>query len=201
MSILKKRYYCISKDNKAFAYIIVKKDFYAEGFIIDEGIVLSGYFFNYGQLNCFKLDNLTQEINSMPKSISFVPTIKSRSINLDGIIEYPQFDLYNSEMDEYCSTWLKDKYDSSYSINLIDNPEYIEKINYLIRKGISNLNEKNKNIYDYIKNHRYCNLKEQLRDISLSSFDEELITDLKDYLDILNSNKEQKTKKLRKRKK
>lgn len=31
--------------------------------------------------------------------------------------------------------------------------------------------------------------------------DEELITDLKDYLDILNSNKEQKTKKLRKRKK
>ena len=64
-----------------------------------------------------------------------------------------------------------------------------------------NLNEKNYNIYDYIKNHRYCNLKEQLRDISLSSFDEELITDLKDYLDIFNSNKEQKTKKLRKRKK
>ena len=31
--------------------------------------------------------------------------------------------------------------------------------------------------------------------------DEELITDLMDYLDILNSNKEQKTKKLRKRKK
>ena len=133
--------------------------------------------------------------------LSFFTTIKSRSINLDGIIECPQFDLYNSEMDEYCSTWLKDKYDSPYSINLIDNPEYIEKINYLIRKGISNLNEKNKNIYDYIKNHRYCNLKEQLRDISLSSFDEELITDLKDYLDILNSNKEQKTKKLRKRKK
>lgn len=199
MSVLKNRYYCISKDNKAVAYISVKKDFYAEGVIIEEGIVLSGYFTNYEQLNCFKLDNSIQETKSIPKSISFVPAVENSLINLDGIIECPEFYLYDCDMDEYCDVWLKEKQDSNYSIVLIDDVEQIEKINYLIRKSISSLSDKHKSIYNCIKNHRYGNLKEQLKDINLFSFDKELIFDLRNYLEILNSNKKE-PKKLRKRK-
>lgn len=203
MSILKNRCYCIKKNNKTIAFIIVKKDFYTEGLMIDTDEVLCGYFYYYDELNCFKLGTLVSDTNG----ISLKPKVSLNSFRFDGIIETTEFELYNSILDEYCNPSLIDKDDSSYSVNLVTEIEQEKRISYLIRKGINNLNSSNRCLYNCIKNRRYGNLKEVIADASfdvegLSLDDKEVLVELSEYLDILKPIKEKtKTKKMRKRRK
>ncbi len=72
-NILKNRYYLVTKDDKPYAYFSVKKDFYTEGYLVNEKTVLVGYFNGYKSFDVHTIDNLNNSPENHLNGLSIVP--------------------------------------------------------------------------------------------------------------------------------
>lgn len=191
---LKNRSFIITKNNEIYGYINVKKDFYFEGIIYEDQTLITGYFNEYDRLNCI----VFRDLQDFSKGISFCPSKKTPLIDVDNNIISSDFDLHDGDIDEYGYAWPGEKKDSSYSITLSDNLELNSKLNYLVRKSINLLNERQQRVYQTLKNHRYGNLRENINDIVtkepyvLTEEDEIMIAQYREYLKVLQQEKEVK---------
>lgn len=197
-STIKNRYYKIIKDNETFAYIRVKKDFYLEGYLIEEKCLIVGYFTFYNDLNFYLLNNNTE--NSID-SLSVSSKNDLQHPNVNGIIHATDYCLYKTIMDEFCDVYSKEEICENFKITLIEDENIIKDINFLIRNYIRNLNSTSKLYYDMVSNHRYGNLKELISDLkNMRNALEKIgvsinnIEELNEYLQILKSKKEENNK-------
>lgn len=194
MKTLKNRNFIITKNNEIYGYINVKKDFYAEGIIYESQTLITGYFNDYYRLNCILFRDWGEKI----KGISFSPSKIKPLIDIDSNIIDSDFELYNSIIDQYGNTDLKEIIDSNYSIVLSTEPEINSKMDYLVRKSISSLNDIQKSVYQSFKNHRYGNLRDHISSIVtkepyvLTEEDENMLMQLREYLKVLQQEKEVK---------
>lgn len=192
MKSLKNRSFIITKNNKLYAYINVKKDFYVEGIIYENQTLITGYFRDYHILKCIIFENWEKCVNG----ISFKNSKLQPLIDIDNNIITSNFDLHDCDIDEYGYGWLGEMKDSNYSISLSTEPELNSKMDYLVRKSISSLNEWQKNVYQCLKNHRCGNLKEYINNIVtkelyvLTEDDKIMLMQLRDYLKVLQQEKE-----------
>lgn len=212
-NVIKNKCYLIKKDGRPYGYINVKKDFYAEGILIDDKSILSGYFYLYDELKTFILSKDINKLGQKISAMAVIPTNKNKDINFSGNINYDiVYQMFDVEMDEYCFMSNKQEIESKIEIKLINDDQTIKDINYLIRTGIKDMNETCKYYYNYLKQHRYGNLKEMIKDLKIYSVEENIdlenvISDLKIYLDSLTPKREneqpfnQSKKKIRRRKK
>ncbi len=188
---LKNRYYIINKDHKPYAYIRVKKDFYTEGILIENKSVLLGYFQFYDSFKAFVLDNSRDCFEKYLYGIFISNENNKNILNLD--VGNEKYRLYQVDMDEYFDVLKREEIADGLQIKLIEDKDIIKDIDYLIRNSIRNLNSIFKSYYDYLKNHRYGNLKELIGDLNYylendgnNEILEDLIFELKEYLDVLN---------------
>ncbi len=195
---LKNRYYIINKDHKPYAYIRVKKDFYTEGILIENKSVLSGYFQFYDSFRAFVLDNSMDCFEKYLYGICISNENNKNILNLD--VDNRKYKLYQVDMDEYFDVLKKEEIADDLQIKLIEDKDIIKDIDCLIRNSIRNLNGVFQFYYDSLKNRRYGNLKELIGDLnyylendSNNEILEELLLELKEYLDVLNP----KSKKLK----
>lgn len=194
MQTIKNRSFIITKNNKLYGYINVKKDFYVEGIIYESLTLLSGYFNDYKILNCIIFTNWEKKVNG----ISFKNSKKKPIIDIDNNIITSNFNLHDCDIDEYGYSWSGEMKDSDYSISLSTEQELNSKMDYLVRKSISSLNEEQKEFYQCFKNHRYGNLREYISDLSnrelniLTEEDEIMLIQLREYLKVLQKEKEAK---------
>lgn len=194
MQTLKNRSFIITKNNELYGYINVKKDFYVEGIIYGNQTLITGYFNDYYRLNCIIFRDWEDKV----KGISFNPSKIKPLIDIDNNIIDSDFDLYNNDIDQYGYADLKEMIDSNYSISLSTEPELNSKMDYLVRKSISSLNDIEKSIYQSFKNRRYGNLREFINDMVtkepyvLTEEDEIMLIQLREYLKVLQQEKEAK---------
>lgn len=188
-SLIKNRYYKIDIDNKTYAYINVKKDFYAEGILTENNAVLSGYFNLYKSFNAFILDNSMKKFEHYLDAISIKPIEENFNYDNDGNVSYTEYNLFDAVMDEYCYVSETKLKCSNVSIMLIDDENIIKDISFLIRNSIRNLNEVYKWYYNSLQRHRYGNLKELIHGIkdSNSILNQDAVDDLEEYLKVLHS--------------
>lgn len=197
MQMLKNRSFIITKNNQLYAYINVKKDFYVEGIIYENQTLITGYFMDYKNLNCIIFKNLEKYI----KGISFKNSKITPLIDIDNNIINSNYDLYDCDIDEYGYAYLGEMEDSNYSITLSVDLELNSKMDYLVRKSITSLNELQKSVYQSFKNHRYGNLRNYISDINsfctneLTEEDKIMLIQLREYLKILQQEKEKTVKK------
>lgn len=94
--------------------------------------------------------------------------------------------------------------DSNYSILLSTEPELNSKMDYLVRKSISSLNATEKSIYQSFKNQRCGNLREHISSMVtkepyvLTEEDKIMLVQLREYLKVLQQEKEAKKAELEK---
>lgn len=193
-NIIKNRYYIVLKDNQPYAYISVKKDFYAEGILLEDKTVLSGYFEFYDTFKAFILDNSMQTIEHPIESICLSAVNQKKTYDISGIIAADNYTLYDANMDEYCYIYNKTEKEYNLQIQLIEDEAVIKNINFLIRESIRNLNPIYMFCYNSLKNHRYNNLKSLISDLEYfyknkddTAINIETINDLKQYLKLLET--------------
>lgn len=195
-NVVKNKCYLIEKDDRTYAYISVKKDFYIEGICIEEKNIISGYFPFYTELKAFILSNDLEKYGQQLNAITIVPSKRSNSLNINGNIDSGvNYKLYDAKMDEYFYVSSKKEITSNIRIKLIKEEQTIKDINYLIRTGVKSMNDTCKYYYNILKQHRYGNLKELIHELKLYSEEkkidlEYMISDLTGYLDILSPKKE-----------
>ena len=194
-NILKNRYYLVTKDDKPYAYFSVKKDFYTEGYLVNEKTVLVGYFNGYKSFDVHTIDNLNNSPENHLNGLSIVPKKSTNLFSVDGEILSSDYRLYRANLDEYCNHMLGEEIDCEIQIKRIDDLEIIQDINYLIRSSLRELTGVPKQYYEMLKKHRYGNLKEALsglKSISEIGMDslipDSVISDLELFLKELNPN-------------
>ncbi|MBR1413264.1 MAG: hypothetical protein IJ574_01160 [Bacilli bacterium] len=159
-SLIKNRYYEIDIDNKTYAYIRVKKDFYTEGVLIENKAILSGYFKWYRTFNAFILDNSLEKFEHDLDAISIESIEEKFIFDINGNTSSKEYNLYDADMDEYFYVFRKKLKYSNINIKIINDENVIKDIDFLIRNSIRNLNEICMWCYDSLQKHRYGNLKE-----------------------------------------
>lgn len=186
-SILKNRYYLVTKDDKPYAYFSVKKDFYCEGFLIEEKNVLIGYFNAYKSFDVHIIEGCNNR--NYFNGFAIVPRKSNDSFVVNGDILSEDYHLYRANLDEYCNHHLGEEIVGKIEIKKLTDEEVIQDVNYLIRGSLRKLTGIDKDYYEMLKRHRYGNLKEALsglKSLSESGIDSEIpdsvIKDLELYL-------------------
>lgn len=194
-SILKNRYFLVIKDDKPYAYFSVKKDFYTEGYLVDDKTVLVGYFSRYKSFDVHIIDSNDNLSRKYLNGLSILPKNDNEDFSIDGEVLATDYCLYRSSLDEYCDRQFKEEIACDIQIKKIDDLEVIHDINYLIRSSTRKLIGANKEYYEMLKKHRYGNLKESLsglKSLSRSGKDlgipDSVIKDLELFLKNLNLN-------------
>lgn len=194
-NILKNRYFLVIKDDKPYAYFSVKKDFYTEGYLVDDKTVLVGYFSGYKSFDVHIIDSNDNLSRKYLNGLSILPKKDNDDFSIDGEVLSTDYCLYRSSLDEYCDRQFKEEIACDIQIKKIDNLDVIHDINYLIRSSIRKLIGANKEYYEMLKKHRYGNLKESLsglKSLSRSGKDlgipDSVIKDLELFLKDLNLN-------------
>lgn len=100
-SILKNRYYLVTKDDKPYAYFSVKKDFYCEGFLIEEKTSLVGYFNAYKSFDVHIIEDCNNR--NYFNGIAIVPKESNDNFVVNGDILSEDYHLYRANFDEYCN--------------------------------------------------------------------------------------------------
>lgn len=190
ISVLKNRYYLITKNDEPFAYLSVKKDFYSEGILLENKAILVGYFNWYSSLDAHVI-GISNDRNYL-NGLSIIPKSDSHVFSVNGDIMSSNYCLYKANIDEYCNHSFKEEISCDIQIKKLSEETIIRDIDYLIRSSIRNLNDIYKQYYDMLKRHRYGNLKEVLngirvifddgKDLGLS---DSVIKDLEMYLKTL----------------
>lgn len=190
-SILKNRYYLVTKDEKPYAYFSVKKDFYCEGFLIEEKTSLVGYFNAYKSFDVHIIDCCNDR--NYFNGFAIVPKKSDDSFAVNGEIFSEDYHLYRANLDEYCNHHLGEEIVGEIEIKKLTDEEVIQDVNYLIRSSLRKLTGIDKDYYEMLKRHRYGNLKEALsglKSLSEIGIDSEIpasvIKDLEFYLKSLN---------------
>jgi len=191
--VLKNRYYLVTKDDKTYAYFSVKKDFYTEGYLVNEKTVLIGYFNGYKSFDVHIIGDLDNLSDNYLNGLSIVPKNNTDYFSVDGEIIPSDYRLYRSNLDEYCNHQLGEEISCEIQIKRIDDLEVIKNITYLIRSSLRNLTGTHKQYYEMLKKHRYGNLKEALSGLKYiseigidSGIPDSVIKDLELYLKDLN---------------
>lgn len=192
-SILKNRYYLVTKDDKPYAYFSVKKDFYCEGFLIEEKNVLVGYFNAYKSFDVHIIEGSNNR--NYFNGFAIVPRKSNDIFVVNGDIFSEDYHLYRANLDEYCNHYLGEEIDGKIEIKKITDEEVIQDVNFLIRSSLRKLTGIDKNYYEMLKRHRYGNLREALsglKSLSESGIDsgipDSVINDLELYLKSLSLN-------------
>lgn len=190
-SILKNRYYLVTKDEKPYAYFSVKKDFYCEGFLIEEKNVLVGYFNAYKSFDVHIIKGCNNR--NYFNGFAIVPRKSNDNFIVNGDILSEDYHLYRANLDEYCNHHLGEKVVGEIEIKKLTSEEVIQDVNFLIRSSLRKLTGIDKDYYEMLKRHRYGNLKEALsgfKSLSQSGIDsgipDSVIKDLELYLKSLN---------------
>lgn len=191
--IIKNRYYSVFKDDKPYAYFSVKKDFYTEGYLVNQQAVLVGYFNAYETFDVHVIDDADNFFMHYLNGISIVPSKTNDCFAVNGEINSSDYHLYKASLDEYCDHSLGEKIDCEIQIKMITDEEVIKNINYLIRNSIRGLTGNHRQYYDMLKGHRYGNLKGTISGIKLLlsegselGISDAAIEDLESYLEVLN---------------
>ncbi len=186
-NIIRNRYYEITNNDKPYAYIRVKKDFYFEGYLAEEKSLIVGYFEFYNSLKYFTF-------NEVPlPSFIIVPKKKDFSLDTQGVLD-EEYSLYTSDMDEDFYVFCKDEFISNLQIQEIKSENIMKDVNYVIRSFIRSLDSKRKFGYECIQHQRYNHLKKLTKDLKYidkteAEITDETVNDLLLYLEVLNPQK------------
>ena len=165
--MLKTKYYKIEIDNACqdIFLIRVRKDFYTEGYSLDQDKYIQGYFNLYNNIEWNLYNNLEQN------SIYYH----------NGIYGYVDKGLSNVIYDEYFSYYANNKL-YNFKIDELTDISLIKVINGQLKNIRYNLNDQNKKIYDYYSNNRIFHY-EILKDYLLNTYvsNVKLIDTLQDF--------------------
>lgn len=181
---MKNNYYLIKKDNEIYAYISVKKDFFTEGFLVNDNTFLSGYFNFYDEIILFVWDNNLKE-DEYIKGLSIKSDTNESKFDINGNISKQDYRLYKADIDSNCYIFERYKISDYIEITHIVDDNLINNINYNIRQSKRNLNNEMKKYSVSFERSRLNNLRELLCDMKQLNINNNIKEDLNNYLDVL----------------